>query len=147
MNETHWRRKLASWLLAVTLLLSLCTGCGISPPEDDTDGDTDDKDADVAQFSDLYWEDVTTGAEIETLNVVLVIDTSTSTLRNDQARNWLESACMFLNTLYASAGGGRLPGHKNANVDVILYNDTIASFSETPISLATNTAVTKLKDL
>ena len=139
-NRTRWQVKLTSWVLAVALLLSLCTGCGVVPPDD---GDTD-----AAQVSDLQWTDVITGVEIDTLNVVLVIDTSTSILNNDPARNWLEAPCMFLNTLYASASQNesrRLPGSKSANVDVILYNDTTVSFSETLMNLASKMTVDALK--
>ena len=136
------RGKFVSLLLVLALLLSLCTGCknpfGIEDPtggnSDDraesdgsnkNTGDTEPEPLETILPEDDLWEDVITGAKIETLNVVLVIDTSFSTLKNDTSRNCLESACMFLNTLYASASkrAERLPGSKGAFVDVILYND------------------------
>ena len=133
--------KFVSLLLVLTLILSLCTGCklpfwDITDPNKTTGGsesedtqtegsDTEPEPEPETLSIEDTWTDVITGARIETLNVVLVIDNSASTLENDPNRNCLESACMFLNTLYASANKWateRLPGSKRAFVDVILYN-------------------------
>lgn len=135
------RAKFVSWVLAVALLLSLCTGCAyrIKP---------DSNDVSNPETTALDWTDVITSIEIDTLNVVLVIDTSASTLKNDPARNWFEASCMFLNTLYASANqneSARLPGSKRINADVILYNDTTSLFSDTLINLASNQTMSALK--
>lgn len=138
-----WWMKSASWLLALALLLSVCAGCSGKEDEDGSgDGEAENND------SALQWTSVQTGTEIDTLNVVLVIDTSGSTLQKDPARNWLEASCMFLNTLYASASkqeSERLPGSKRANVDVILYNDTVALYSETMMNLASKPTVDDIK--
>lgn len=124
--------RLASFALAVTLLLSLCTGCKPNPiPGPDPDPNPD---PDPAPPYNLTWDKVNTGAEIKTLNVVLVIDMSASTLENDPDHNSLEAACMFLNTLYASSrqqSADRVRGSKDAHVGVILYNDKTLLSSET----------------
>ena len=143
-SGNRWREKLVSLLLVLAALLSFCTGCGgrtIEPP------DPDDGGSNGTESSVLQWTDVQTGAEIDTLNVVLVIDVSASTLQTDPDRNWLEASCMFLNTLYASASkvSGRLPGSKNARVGVILYNDEAFQFSETLMDLASLGTVNNLK--
>ena len=135
-KEIHsWWKQSASWVLALSLLLSLCAGCG---------GDTPP----VPESRPLEWTSVQTGAEIDTVNVVMVIDTSASTLKNDPDRNWLEASCMFLNTLYASASkqeSDRLPGSKRANVGVILYNDTAIPYSDTLMNLASKPTVDDIK--
>ena len=122
-NRNRWRGKLASCMVVLTLLLIFCTGCF---GESGSGGSETTPTPTPTPASP--WTDVQPGTEIDTLNVVLVIDTSASTLEKDPDRNWLESACMFLDALYASASGdgaNRLSGSKKANVGVVLYNDTI----------------------
>lgn len=127
-KRRYGRRVL--WTLALALL-SVCTGCG---------GISGDK--------TLKWTNVQAGAEIDTLNVVLAIDTSSSTRRNDQDSNGLEAACMFLNTLYASAsedGPERLSGSKHVNVGVLLYNNALKPIEDTLASLEKKSTVDSLK--
>lgn len=151
-NRTICMRRVVSWLLAVMMSLSLFTGCQKSSENIQTvnPGETSEVNPEpvITDVNKPDWKPVTTGAEIDTLNVVLVIDTSASTLRNDPDRNWIEASCMFLNTLYASANKQateRLAGSKHANVGVILYNDTAVQFSESLMNLATKETVDELK--
>ena len=142
MKRNIWWNKTVSWLLVLALFIPFYTGCSRNNAINPDSNVTDTRDT-----YNLEWADVLTSAEIDTLNVVLVIDTSGSTLQNDPDRNWLEASCMFLNTLYASASNQeteRLPGSKRANVDVVLYNDTSIVFSESLISLATKSSVNAL---
>ena len=139
---TYCWDKIVSWLLVMALLIPFCTGCSRRYNEmlPDAGNDIDDY--------NFEWTNAITSPEIDTLNLVLVIDTSASTLQNDPDRNWLEASCMFLNTLYASASNReweRIPGSKHAYVGVILYNDTSTEFSESLVNLQTMQTVDALK--
>ena len=151
----RWRRKFALRLLALALLLAFCTGC--------SKGSKGGPGTPVGSEWTPDWlsDKVQMGTEIDSLNVILVMDASASTLQNDRDHNGVEAACMFLKTLYASAGKqdsgtdkqdasagkqGRLPGSKSVHVDVILYNDTVDTFSDTLVELKSKKTVDTLND-
>ena len=150
------RKRLLPWLLILALVLSFCTGCPSGPsrppepvdPESGGAGNGKAGDPEIIRVEESGWSEVQYGTEITTLNVVLVVDTSTSTLTHDPDRNWLEAACMFLNTLYASASKAqteRLPGSKKAWVGVVLYNDRVSAYRNDLMNLATKATVDQLK--
>ena len=86
-------------MLAVAMLMSLFTGCRKGSesikPVNPQEGEVVEPAPVVTDISTPDWQTVKTGAEIDTLNVVLIIDTSASTLRNDPDRNWIEASCIL----------------------------------------------------
>lgn len=64
------------------------------------------------------------GNMVDMYNVVLVMDTSGSMNRSDPDRKAIQSACMFLDTLFISdKGGNQKDGIPSARVGLIWYND------------------------
>lgn len=92
---------------------------------------------------------IRSSAEIKTYNIVLVMDASGSMEKTDSRHSATNAACMFLDSLYASAseeGDERLFGVKDVNLSVLSYNDKVAKpASETLLSLDTAGNVAELK--
>lgn len=93
---------------------------------------------------------VSSPAEITTYNIVLVMDADGDMERADPRHSATNAACMFLDSLYASAseeGDERLFGVKNVNLSVLSYNDRVAPpASETLLSLDSSANVKELKE-
>ena len=143
MKGCRWCQRLALRFLAWVLLISFCAGSDPNNP-----GNTEGGKPNGSGTPSPEWTSVQLGTDIDTLNVVLVIDTSASTSVKDPDRNWLESACMFLDALYASASkkeSDRLAGSKHAFVSAVLYNDFADPYSNTLVNLSTASTVDSLR--
>ncbi|MBR4211276.1 MAG: VWA domain-containing protein, partial [Oscillibacter sp.] len=118
-----------------------------------TSPDSGETQADSGGTREDKWREgnlVSSPAEITTYNIVLVMDADGDMERADPRHSATNAACMFLDSLYASAseeGDERLFGVKNVNLSVLSYNDRVAPpASDTLLSLDSASNVKELKE-
>ena len=168
----RWTARIFALLLCMAVMLSLC-GCPggkakdhkitqPNPPEEDTtprnetppDNHNEAPEptpTEPAKPTPTPNETIVDSpAGITTYNVILVMDASESMGKSDSRHSATNAACMFLDSLYASAseeGDERLFGVKNVNASVLSYNDKVAKpASETLLSLDASANVKELKE-